>query len=114
MKRALIGLGLIIGLAAVVAVVAILQMRAWLAAPLPVPEEGLVFDVQPGAAFVGVSNDLADSGVIDRPRLFSWYGRLTGNAGRIHAGEYLIEAGTTPRSLLEKFVAGDVCTATST
>jgi len=108
MKRALIGLGVVLGLVAVAGLVAILQMRAWLAAPLSVPEDGLVFDVQPGAAFVSVSNDLADSGVIDRPRLFSWYGRLTGNAERVHAGEYLIAVGTTPRSLLAKFVAGDV------
>ncbi len=84
------------------------QFGAYLHAPLSVPEAGIAFEIRPGKAFARISTDLADAGILDRPRWFSWYGRLTGNAGRVRAGEYWIEAGTTPASLLAKFVAGEV------
>lgn len=80
----------------------------YLTAPLAVAEEGVAFEIRPGSAFITISEHLAEAGILERPRWFSWYGRLTGNAERIRAGEYLIEPGTTPASLLDKFVAGDV------
>jgi UPF0755 protein len=37
-----------------------------------------------------------------------WYASITGMASAVHAGEYRIEPGTTARSLLSAFLAGDV------
>lgn len=76
--------------------------------PLEVPEEGVDFEIPPGAAMASVSRRLVERGLLEHPLLFTWYARLTGKAGSIHAGEYHILPGTTPAGLLAKFVAGDV------
>ncbi len=108
MKRMLVWIAAPVGLAALVAAALAWRAYAYVNAPLNLPGDGAVFEIRPGAAFSKISRDLADSGVLDRPRWFSWYGRLTGNAAKVRAGEYLLEPGLTPRSLLDKFVAGDV------
>jgi UPF0755 protein len=40
--------------------------------------------------------------------VFEWYGRLSGQAGRVRAGEYRIPAGSTPRQVMERLVSGEV------
>jgi UPF0755 protein len=85
-----------------------LQFNQFLHTPLSVAEEGADLEIRPGTAFSKVSDDLGARGIISNPAFFRLYGRLSGKAGRIHAGEYRIEAGTTPRELLAKFVSGDV------
>ncbi len=52
--------------------------------------------------------DLAERGLLDKPWLLAAYARATGEATRIRAGEYQLAAGTTPLTLLEKLVAGEV------
>lgn len=75
---------------------------------LDIDGEGVSFQIRPGASFTAISNQLADLAIIERPDIFRWYARLTGRADAVHAGEYWIEAGTTPAGLLDKFVRGDV------
>lgn len=104
MKRAVL---IVMTVAALAAAAAYAGISSWLDRPLAVERES-VFEVRPGSAFSTVSSQLADAGFVDRPGLLSWYARLSGLAEQIHAGEYLIEPGTTPRGLLERFVAGDV------
>lgn len=108
MNRLLTAIAVLLFGAAAAVAVALWQANRMLNAPLTVPDEGLAYEIAPGSALATVSNDLANRGVLDHPQLFRWYGRLTGMAKDIHAGEYLIEAGTTPRTLLEQFVAGEV------
>lgn len=84
------------------------QVWRFLDAPVAVSGEGLSYEIAPGSAFAAVSDDLGGRGVISHPRVFRWYARLTGDANKVHAGEYRIEAGTTPPQLLRKFVTGDV------
>jgi len=79
----------------------------WLHEPLSV-DEPTTFEILPGSAFVRVADDLGKAGIIEHPLVFSWYARLVGSAGKVHAGEYQISADSTPAALLEKFVAGDV------
>jgi UPF0755 protein len=76
-------------------------------APLHVTTN-LRFKVPPGARFAHVAADLAAQGVIDQPRAWVLYARLKGLASAIKAGEYEIEPGSTPRSLLAKMVSGQV------
>lgn len=99
---------LAVTIVAIVAVISGWQIVSFLNSPLQVPDDGLVFEIRPGTPFVSVSNDLADQGVIDRPRIFSWYARLQGKGSAVHAGEYWIEAGLTPTELLQKFLDGNV------
>lgn len=80
----------------------------YLSSPIDLDGDSLPFDVRPGMSFAAISSRLAERGVIDRPRVFRWYARLTGKAGAVHAGEYQIDDGVTPYELLDRFVAGDV------
>lgn len=67
-----------------------------------------VFEVPPGSSLQAVGNRLAAEGLLTTPRLFSWYGALTGRAQNIQAGEYLLQPGVTQRTLLEQLVDGKV------
>jgi UPF0755 protein len=68
----------------------------------------LVFTVAPGTRFVRVAAELAARGVVAQPRAWVLYARFKGLASSIKAGEYEIEPGATPRTLLEKLVSGQV------
>jgi len=74
----------------------------------PMPGAATEFEIKPGTSLHAVSRDLATDGRITRPALFRLYARLKGLDAGIHAGEYLIEAGTTPHELLQQLTAGDV------
>ncbi len=87
---------------------------AWVTAGLKSLDEPLNvtvpvrFKVAPGSRFARVAADLAARGVIASPRVWLLYARWKGVASGIKAGEYEIEPGTTPRSLLSKLVNGQV------
>lgn len=68
----------------------------------------LRFTVPVGARLSRIATDLASRGVIARPRIWVLYARWKGLASSIKAGEYEIEPGATPRSLLDKMVSGQV------
>lgn len=70
--------------------------------------DGMVLEVESGAAFAVVSQRLGEQGVVSHPDWYRWYARLTGEASAIKAGEYRIKNGATPRSLLKQLVAGSV------
>lgn len=95
--------------AAALAVAALfLSVVQFLNAAMAIPDDSVVFEVPAGSAFVSISRDLAARGYIEHPDWFRWYARLTGQAGAVHAGEYLVEAGTTPRLLMKMLVGGEV------
>jgi UPF0755 protein len=75
---------------------------------MSLPQEPVVFEVAAGSAFANISRELAERGYIDHPDWYRWYARLSKQAGAVHAGEYRIEPGTTPRQLLHMMVSGDV------
>lgn len=70
--------------------------------------EAVVFEVPPGVSLARISERLQDAGVLRHARLFEWYGRGFGFAGRIRAGEYRIPPGSTPRQVMERLVSGEV------
>jgi UPF0755 protein len=102
-----IGSALLLVLLATVAVAG-LQLRVFLNTPISVPGEAVAFEIVAGMSFHSVSEELAERQIIDYPALFRVYARWKGQAASIQAGEYLIEAGTTPVDLLEQFTSGDV------
>ena len=79
-----------------------------LKAPLSLPEGGILYEVKNGAALSAVTADLERLGVTKHPQIIAWYSRLRGTATRIHAGEYRLEPGLTPLTLLEKLNRGEV------
>ncbi len=63
--------------------------------------------IEPGISAKAVAQLVAQSGVaVDPTLLYAWF-RLSGDARRIKAGSYELQAGLTPKSLLEKLVQGD-------
>ncbi len=103
------GLLLVLLVSGLVVVATYFYIQRWAQAPLPVAEQQLI-ELATGQAFSSFAAELADSGIIDQPELWSWYARVTGQARQVQAGEYLVAPGETPQSLLERLRSGDVAT----
>lgn len=108
MSRLLKLLAALAGFAILTTLVVGYRFAAFLDAPVNVAESGTELEIRPGMSFRQVSNELGERGIISQPTFFRVYARLSGKAGSIHAGEYRIESGSTPRQLFDRFVAGDV------
>ncbi|MEF7615801.1 endolytic transglycosylase MltG [Aquincola sp. MAHUQ-54] len=79
----------------------------WLNRPLPLMQPSVELSIEPGTPPRDVAQAWVAAGVATHPRLlYEWF-RWSGDARRIRAGSYEIEAGTTPRRLLDKMVQGD-------
>jgi len=79
----------------------------WLNKPLPLSGTSAELSIEPGTAPRDIAQGWVDAGVQSSPRLlYAWF-RWSGQARRIKAGSYEIDAGTSPRRLLEKMVQGD-------
>lgn len=78
----------------------------WLDRPLPLAAPSAELSIEAGATPRDIAQAWVDAGVQTSPRLlYEWF-RWSGQARRIRAGSYEIEAGTTPRQLLDKMVQG--------
>lgn len=104
---------IVFAVSALLVTIAALGLTAWkvqnfMSTPVVVPDEGLSFTIPSGSSFSAVARELVEKGVIDDDRWYRFYARWSGDAETIHAGSYVIEPGSTPRSLLKKFTAGDV------
>lgn len=78
---------------------------AYFSRPLPIAEPTTVL-LERGIGVRGISQRLADAGVVDRPLVFRAGVRLMGVETRLKAGEYLIEPGSTPRDVVDLLVSG--------
>ena len=74
--------------------------------PLKLAEESVIFEVPKGATLAAVARDLEDAGAIKDARYLKWYGRYTGQANRIRAGEYRLTDTLRPDDLLNLLVSG--------
>jgi peptidoglycan lytic transglycosylase G len=98
------------GAACLVAGVVLAGIWGWRALnqPLGLPDDGLLFEVERGAALSRVTSALAAQGVLEHPRLLNWYADYAGAATRIHAGEYKLAPGLTSVGLLAMLARGEV------
>lgn len=79
----------------------------WIHQPLPISGDAVDLSIEPGTPPRAVAQAVADAGVPVSPlALYAWF-RLSGQARQIRAGNYALEPGTTPRSLLRKLVRGE-------
>jgi UPF0755 protein len=85
------------------------DMQQQLDSPIEI-ETGTVinYTIKPGMNLKLIGEDLVHQGILKHPYYFMLEGRLQGADSRIKAGEYLLQAGTTQRQLLEQFEAGKV------
>jgi UPF0755 protein len=78
----------------------------WLDQPLPLAGSSAELSIESGATPRDIAQAWVGAGVMVQPSwLYSWF-RWSGQAKRIRAGSYEIEAGVTPRQLLAKMVQG--------
>ena len=59
-------------------------------------------------SFGSIAANLQQNGLISSADMLSYYARWTEKAGRVHAGEYFIADGASPREILEQFTSGAV------
>jgi UPF0755 protein len=83
-------------------------VRQWLETPLAIGNEPLIVEIQRGQSLTAVARDLAERGVLQHPRLLSLYASFIEADARIRAGEYAVQPGTSPKTLLQLFVSGAV------
>jgi len=79
----------------------------WLDRPLPMDAASAELSIEPGTTPREVAAGWARAGVQVHPELLYQWFRWSGQARRIRAGSYEVEAGITPRLLLAKMVQGD-------
>jgi len=84
------------------------QVDAFMTTVITTPDDGLEFDIPAGSSFSSVTTRLVDAGLIDNDRWFRIYARWSGKAGAVQAGNYLIEPGATPATMLQQFTSGAV------
>ncbi|MDN5869816.1 MAG: endolytic transglycosylase MltG [Nitrococcus sp.] len=70
--------------------------------------ERQVVDVAAGTSLTALAGELAQRGWLEHPRILRLYGRISGKAAAIKAGEYAVEPGMTMLELLDRMVAGAV------
>ena len=100
-------LGGLVLLAAMVAAALAGSAAWWLQRPLPLAGNSVELSIEAGSSPRLVAQGWVEAGVQTSPRLlYEWF-RWSGEARRIRAGSYQIDAGTTPRQLLDKMVQGD-------
>jgi UPF0755 protein len=100
-----------------VVLVAAIAVGSWLVfdwsrfarTPLSVPVAGQSIDVARGASFKDIVRDLRDRGATRASPLYWRVLSIEMRAsGRLHAGEYLLRAGMTPRDLIGDMANGKV------
>lgn len=94
-----IGIGLFVG--------AIAYFNVWKTGEV-VPDDEVIFVVEPGDSFEHIAANLESTGLIKRRRMFHILGLLEGQLASIQAGEYSFAQAATPVSVLQKLTSGDV------
>lgn len=83
------------------------SFQSWLVEPLTISQDGFHYELESGKSLSHLSQDLANQQLLTHPRWLNWYARFY-HKEKIHPGEYLLDSGLTPLSLLEKLNKGDV------
>ena len=78
--------------------------------PLQLTDEPVILEVPRGTSLDRLAGSWVERGWLSDPGalVIRIYGRITGEASRLQAGEYSVAPGTTPRALLRQLVSGQV------
>ncbi len=82
--------------------------------PLAIADGSVIYEVRRGASLATIAKDLEEAGYIQNGMYLQWYGRYTGQAKRIRAGEYRLTGDLVPDTLLALFVSGSAVDYTLT
>jgi UPF0755 protein len=70
--------------------------------------EPIIYEIKSGQSLAGVTRDLTEMRILERPVFLIWHSRLNGKASVIKAGEYQLSPGLSAADLLDLFVSGRV------
>ena len=84
------------------------QYQDFLDTPLTIPAQGYLLEVNPGFSLNKLAYALEKDGILTSPRYLVLRARFRNNAHVIQAGEYKLEPGLTPDTLLDLLVSGKV------
>lgn len=71
-------------------------------------DETVTIDFKPGSSIRTLSNQLQSLGLLEHPDYFRMWGRLSGKATRLQAGEYVLSPGQSLAELIDDMVTGSV------
>lgn len=80
----------------------------WLQTPIATLTEPTVIEVRKGASLRTVASSLNDQNLLDQPRIWTAWARITQRAHSLKAGEYQLLPGLTPSGLLDLLNSGEV------
>lgn len=95
-------------LATILTVMGAITWYLWqdLQRPLPIPDDGMIYEVSDGATIRSVARDMTSRGWLPSPWYLEAWSRWIEPGGAIRRGEYFIAPGTTISSLLTQFREG--------
>jgi UPF0755 protein len=79
----------------------------WLNRPMTLRADHVEVSIEPGTSAREVARMWVEAGVDVAPQLLYQWFRWSGQSRRIRAGSYEVEAGVTPRQLLDRMVRGE-------
>jgi UPF0755 protein len=106
MRRRLLTLLVLFAILAPVGLGVFFWMLQWMDAPIESLRQPTVYEVQHGATVASVAKDLAGMHVLERPDVWRYWARWSGQAGRLKAGEYQLTPGLSPRKLADLLTSG--------
>jgi UPF0755 protein len=83
--------------------------KQWYTEPMALPQAGMAYQLKPGGSLSAATAELAAQGVLKHPQVLTLYARYSGQA-EVHAGDYQLTPGTTPRQLMKMLNTGNVIT----
>jgi UPF0755 protein len=84
------------------------RISNFLDTPVVLDNVGQSFTIEPGMSFGSIAASLQEHGLISSADMLRYYARWTEQAERVHAGDYFIADGTSPREILKQFTSGAV------
>lgn len=106
-RKVLITIACALTVVVVAATYAVARMNQFLDTPA-VSGGDASFTIDAGTSFGKVAAELETRGLISNADWLRAYARWSDEAARIHAGEYLLRGGSTPREILQQFTSGAV------
>lgn len=100
--------GLLVVLASFAGAWLLMDFQAFRQNPLPVPVNGTQLLVKPGSSLRTIAGELQQRQMLEHPTYLVVLGRYLRLDSRIRAGEYRLQAGTTPDQLLQQLTDGKV------
>lgn len=81
------------------------SLQSYLDTPLNLQQPQIVL-VEPGSSFRRVGNELATRGLLEKPDWLAFFVRIQKVGHMLKAGEYQLQPGVTPRTLIVQLIEG--------